>query len=118
MTVDFNQAHMELDPGLFLRLDDAAGTTVDCIKGCLWITHDGCPADIQLQPGQRYCVADPLHVIVTAFEPSLAYVAAPAPCRRRVAHAAPALFESLARRFVHGHAGSSTIAIAPIVGPT
>jgi hypothetical protein len=47
MTVNFDQACVELDRQLFVRIVDAAGTSVTCISGCLWTTRDGCPKDIE-----------------------------------------------------------------------
>ena len=74
MTANFDQARVELDRALFLRLVNAAGTTVVCLEGCLWITRDGCPKDVELSPGQTYLVEDAARVIVTGFVPSLARV--------------------------------------------
>ena len=77
MTANFDQARVELDQALFLRLVNAAGTSIVCLEGCLWITRDGCPKDIELAPGQTYLVEDATRVIVTAFGPSLARVFQP-----------------------------------------
>jgi hypothetical protein len=74
MTTDFDQARVELDQGLFLRLVNAAGTTVVCLEGDLWITRDGCPEDVALSTGRTYFVKDATRVIVTGFGPSLARV--------------------------------------------
>ncbi|CAN5262593.1 hypothetical protein BH11PSE10_BH11PSE10_03720 [soil metagenome] len=78
MTANFDQACVELDKALFLRLANAAGVTITCLEGCLWITRDGSPADIQLPPGERYLVEDASRVIVAGFGPSLARVIQPA----------------------------------------
>lgn len=74
MTANFDQARVELDRALFLRIVNAAGTTVVCLEGCLWITRDGCPKDVELSPGQTYFVEDAARVIVTGFGPSQARV--------------------------------------------
>jgi hypothetical protein len=50
MTTNFDQARVELDQGLFLRLVNAAGTTVVCLEGDLWITRDGCPEVSHFRP--------------------------------------------------------------------
>jgi Protein of unknown function (DUF2917) len=85
MTANFDQARVELDQALFLRLAHAQGATVICLEGCLWITRDGYPDDIQLAPGQRYQVEeDASLVIVSGFEPSLARVLRPAATCRPV----------------------------------
>ncbi|MCM2251841.1 MAG: DUF2917 domain-containing protein [Ramlibacter sp.] len=78
MTANFDQAYVELDSAVFLRIVDAAGATVTCVRGCLWVTVDGCPKDIQLSPGQSHLAEDARQVVVTGFEPSLARVFQPA----------------------------------------
>lgn len=83
MIANFDQARVELDQALFLRIAEAAGTTVACLDGCLWITRDGCPKDTLLTPGERYIVEDATRVIVSALGPSLARVSQPAAQRRR-----------------------------------
>jgi hypothetical protein len=95
MTADFDQACVELDRSLFLRLADASGTTVRCLDGCLWVTRDGCLEDIELAPGQSYLVEDPTRVIVTAFGPSLACVSRPS------ARVRPAALQTLAAWLRH-----------------
>lgn len=85
MNACFDHACVELDRGQFLRLTDAGGATITCLQGCLWITRDGSPADIELAPGQSYWVENATRVIATGFEPSLARVwqpAAPPPTTR------------------------------------
>jgi hypothetical protein len=94
MTANFDQARVELDRALFLRLVDAAGTHVVCLEGSLWITRDGSPKDVVLATGETYRVEDATRVIVTAFGPSLARVfqqKAPrrSAARRRLAWALP-----------------------------
>ncbi len=78
MDANFDQAHLELDHALSLRLANAKGTSVVCLEGCLWVTRDGCPKDIQLAPGESYYLEDATPVIVTGFGPSLARVLRPA----------------------------------------
>ena len=85
MNVNFDQARIELNRGLFLRLERAAGATVVCLDGDLWLTRDGSPADVVLKVGETYTAADATRVIVTAFGPSVARVLRPvaAPSRGR-----------------------------------
>lgn len=78
MTTRFDQARVELDQALFLRIVDAAGTVVTCLDGCLWVTRDGCLKDIEVASGESYFVEDATRVIVSAFGPSLARVSRPA----------------------------------------
>ena len=99
MTANFDQARVELDRALFLRIVDGAGTTVTCLDGTLWVTRDGCCKDIELEPGQSYRVEDATRVIVTAFGPSLARMSQPAverlPVRR---HPLASLLQGWGRR--------------------
>ena len=90
MTANFDQARVELDRALFLRLVNAAGTNIVCLEGCLWITRDGCLKDIELAAGQTYRVEDATRVIVTAFGPSLARVFQPSVPPDSVARHRPA----------------------------
>ncbi|MEJ8848565.1 DUF2917 domain-containing protein [Variovorax rhizosphaerae] len=77
MTANFDQAFVELDRDLFVRIVDAVGSSVTCISGCLWITRDGSLKDVELEPGERYLVEDAARVIVTGFGPSLARLSHP-----------------------------------------
>jgi hypothetical protein len=43
-----------LRSGQTLRVDDALGTEVVCIAGSLWVTHDGEPEDVIVEPGRPY----------------------------------------------------------------
>jgi len=86
MHTHFDQARVELDRALFLRLADAKGTTVVCLEGCLWVTRDGSPKDVQLAPGDSYHLEDATPVIVTGFGPSLARLLQPT--RKRLPWAA------------------------------
>jgi hypothetical protein len=85
MTANFDQARVELDRALFLRLFNAAGTDIVCLEGSLWITRDGSPKDVVLTTGETYRVEDATRVIVTAFGPSLARLFQSAAPRRNVA---------------------------------
>lgn len=82
MNANFDQARVELDRALFLRLVDAAGTNILCLEGNLWITRDGSPKDVVLAVGETYRVEDATRVIVTAFGPSQARVFQPTLPRR------------------------------------
>lgn len=89
MTANFDPSCVPLDRALFLRLTDAAGTSVRCLDGCLWLTRDGSLEDCELAPGQSYLVEDDARVIVTAFGPSLAQVCKPEPRARAARRARP-----------------------------
>jgi hypothetical protein len=78
MSMTFQNAQMNLGRSTFLRIAGEPGVELRCLKGCLWITRDGSPADIELHPGERHVVGDTARVIVCAFEPSLVQVVRPA----------------------------------------
>ena len=78
MRTNLDQARLELDQDMFLRMADAKGAIVVCLEGCLWITRDGSVKDIQLDPGQSYEVEDATPVVVSGFEPSAARILWPA----------------------------------------
>lgn len=100
MTDHFDQARVELDRDVFLCMAAAQGATVVCLEGCLWITRDGCPEDIQLVPGQSYLVEGASPVVVCGFGPSLARVMQPAPqCRPVARRRLAALLPPWGRRF-------------------
>ncbi len=45
-----------LTKGQTLCMGCAFGSSIECQVGKLWITHDGDPKGIALEPGQRYVV--------------------------------------------------------------
>ncbi|MBU1363277.1 MAG: DUF2917 domain-containing protein [Gammaproteobacteria bacterium] len=45
-----------LPPGHPIRLDDAAGTRVRCLRGTIWITVANEPDDVFLGSGQSYLI--------------------------------------------------------------
>lgn len=47
-----------------LRL--AAGTSIECTRGCLWLTEDGCVEDIVLEPGDAWAATRDRTVLVNA----------------------------------------------------
>lgn len=48
-----------------------ARVEVECVQGCLWLTHDGDCRDLVLHPGQRYLADRGTRLLVSALEPSL-----------------------------------------------
>lgn len=84
MTASFDKGRVELAQSGFLRLANAAGTSLTCLRGALWVTRDGSPKDAILAAGQSYVVEDAARILVFAFEPSLTLVQPPAaPARER-----------------------------------
>jgi hypothetical protein len=66
-----------LDAARFLRLRRCAGTELVCASGELWITQEGSPDDVVLQPGQRWQVPDGQPVLVGAFGAGMAQLMVP-----------------------------------------
>ena len=65
------QAHrVELRPNQFLRIDDAAGTRVLCLRGELWITQDGDLEDHFIHAGDALVLDRSGPTIVSASSPS------------------------------------------------
>jgi hypothetical protein len=60
----------ELAAGTTCPVTEPAGTTIDCLGGCLWLTHDGDCKDIVLVAGQAYRSARPGRLLVHALEAS------------------------------------------------
>ncbi len=46
-----------LQPGSPIRLNDAAGTRVRCLRGTIWITVANEPDDVFLGSGQSYLIS-------------------------------------------------------------
>ena len=84
MATSFDRTLVELDRTRFLRITAGTGTTVACLEGCLWVTRDGTAADIQVEAGDSYRVADASTVLVNAFGPSSARVLFTPPITARV----------------------------------
>jgi len=52
------------------RVADAAGVTIRCQHGCVWITLDDDPRDIVLEAGQDFSTQAHRRAIVYALQPS------------------------------------------------
>lgn len=48
---------ISLQPGHPIRLNDAAGTRVRCLRGTIWITVANEPDDVFLDSGQSYLIS-------------------------------------------------------------
>lgn len=57
MESGLEQRCVRITTGRSLRLRDAAGRTVTCHVGTVWITQEGDPRDVFLQAGER-CTLD------------------------------------------------------------
>ena len=81
MNLNLDQALVEVDATKFLRMENAAGTTLLCISGSLWVTKDNCIRDFELLPGDRYVAEGRQSLTVCGFEPSVVRVFQPLPSR-------------------------------------
>lgn len=77
MDLSFDTARVHLDRSTFLRIVGEPGTELTCLQGCLWVTRDGSPIDMELPAGCYYVVPDRVRVLVCAFETSLVQVRSP-----------------------------------------
>lgn len=60
-----------LRPGELHRIDNPAGRTIECLMGCIWITHDDEPADVILDARQTHRASTRSRALVQAFELSV-----------------------------------------------
>ena len=74
MNINLDQALIGIDANKFLRIEKAAGTTLLCISGSLWVTKDNCTRDFELLPGDSYVADGRQSLTVCGFEPSVARV--------------------------------------------
>ena len=61
-----------------LSLELAAGTSIECTRGCLWLTEDGCPQDIILVPGDAWQASGRRRVLASALRETVFSVREPA----------------------------------------
>jgi hypothetical protein len=52
------------------RIEDGAGTLIECLSGVLWITQNGDHRDITLEPGQRFWLDRAGRAVVYGLEPA------------------------------------------------
>ena len=51
-----------------LDLGNAQGLTLTCMKGSIWLTHDGDPKDVVLEAGQSHAVTRSARLIAQGLE--------------------------------------------------
>jgi DUF2917 family protein len=66
MKTDLQNPILELRPAQILRLRGAAGKTISCEGGTLWVTQEGRLRDDFLSAGQRLCIASAGTTLVEA----------------------------------------------------
>jgi len=54
MRIEVDDGVLRLVPKQTLKVRDAAGTTVSCREGTIWITEERNQRDVILGPGNRY----------------------------------------------------------------
>jgi hypothetical protein len=58
------------------EIPDARAVRILCTSGCLWLTVDGDPRDVVLEPGESFETAAPRRALLYAMEPSAFSLAA------------------------------------------
>lgn len=69
MVIDSRRV-ITLAPRGILPLHLSAGASIECTRGCLWLTEDGCLEDTILLPGDAWQAIGSRHVLVSAFRES------------------------------------------------
>jgi hypothetical protein len=70
MEDDLRRAPMSLGKGSLLRLRDPVGKAVGVVEGLVWVTQDGDPRDIFVEPGESFVFDRPGLAIVQALAAS------------------------------------------------
>jgi hypothetical protein len=68
-------APLALGKGATRAVQRPEGVTIECQRGCLWLTHDGDPRDVVLCAGQRYTSLLGQRLLVHALEDAQVVVA-------------------------------------------
>lgn len=86
MLIETDLSRLDLKTRELVRLHDAAGMTIACDSGSVWVTRNGDLRDVVLSAGERTEIAGSALVVIQAFEPShlaIGPAVAPAPVARR-----------------------------------
>jgi hypothetical protein len=83
MMMIFHEASLEVRRQQVLSLRDAAGASLRCTRGSLWLTHEGGGRDIVLAPGECFTVERNGLTLVSALKDGSVLIAS-APARREV----------------------------------
>lgn len=59
-----------IDKGAIFAVLQPAGKTLTCVRGSLWITHDGDVKDVVISKGDSYTVVRPDRMLVSGLEAS------------------------------------------------
>ena len=77
MNIDFGPSTFNLPRDGLISLRHGKGTRVVCLSCALWITQEGQPEDVILEPGQCLKIAEGGLALVMALRPSSLQVRAP-----------------------------------------
>jgi hypothetical protein len=100
MNLKSDRAELRLESRQILRLRDASGTRVQCLKGALWITQDRDPEDHFIGAGDALTLDRPGLVLIHAIEPAGLVLTEPAPrpsLSTRIGRAPVAAFRAAGR---------------------
>lgn len=81
MDLQLEKIVVDLERRQLLKLSDAAGTRVTCIRGCLWITQHHDTRDVILKSGESFELDRDRVALIHAAEASVVSLAQPAPGR-------------------------------------
>jgi len=99
MNLNFSRADLLLGRHESIRLQDAAGTRVQTLRGELWITQDGDPKDYFLRCGDELVISDPGLVLIQAFGPAEVVLREPSPLPSTLGRLARAIGGWIAARY-------------------
>ena len=77
MKVEFNLVDLDMRKKGIVKLRDAAGVTIACREGAIWVTLDNDPRDIVLEPGESFTGAEHRPAMIYALQPSSLALSAP-----------------------------------------
>ena len=67
MKIELQSAGLTLDRGKAVRVREGAGSTLEVLRGSVWITEENSPRDVVLRPGQRFRLAGSGLAVIEAF---------------------------------------------------
>jgi len=78
MKIALNADSLDLQTDQVLHLQDAAETRIVCLRGRVWITQEGDPRDITLEPGEGFTLERPGMTLAAALSASSVRIETPA----------------------------------------
>lgn len=83
MRLDADHVALDLRKKAIVKLPDAAGVTIACREGALWLTLDNDLRDVVLEPGERFTVPDHRRIMIYALKSSSLALCTPGRLPRR-----------------------------------